>query len=254
LADENLYRIVVAATDPDWYRFLRVRPELTQINFWRPGVASMNLAKGTPWLFLIRGMNEIWGCAVFAGFESMPISVTWDATGEANGFNDFAPFLTKIARLRGIPEHSVGRMGCAFLSNPEYFNSPIEYSRYGRMFGPLKSFDASTETGIQLRKEISARVQRHPEASAIIKGGVRNPVLVVPRLGQAMFRIELEKRIRCDAPSRESGRARFSMQRTSSPSVWLRNTTSRTDYFSGKTSTNSLTTDTLPLRRIGVSW
>jgi putative restriction endonuclease len=147
----------------------------------------MNLAKGTPWLFLLRGTNEVWGCAFFAAFESMPISVAWDASGEANGFNDFAPFLTKIAKLRRVAEHSVGRIGCAFLSNP------------GRMFGPIKSFDARTEAGSQLRKEVSGRVQRHPEASAIIKGRVGKPVLVVPRLGQATFRIELEKQyqMRC---------------------------------------------------------
>ena len=199
MADENLYRIVVAATDPDWYRFLRIRPELTQINFWRPGVAPMNLAKGTPWLFLIRGTNQIWGCAFFAAFESMPISVAWDSIGEANGFSDFEPFLAKIAQLRGVRQNSVRQIGCAFLSNPEYFSNPIEYSRLGRMYGPVKSFDARNETGIHLRKEMSARIHRHPEASAVIKGGVGKPVLVVPRLGQATFRIELEKQyeMRC---------------------------------------------------------
>ncbi len=199
MADETLYRIVIAATDPDWYRFLRARPELGQINFWRPGVASMNLAKGTPWLFLIRGTNQIWGCAFFAAFEPMPIGVAWDVVREANGFANLAPFLAKIARLKRIPEHSVDRIGCAFLSNPEYFENPIEYSRYGRMYGPITSFDARTEIGIQLRREMAARVTRDPEASAIITGGVGKPVLVVPRLGQATFRLELEKQyqMRC---------------------------------------------------------
>ena len=46
---------------------------------------------------------------------------------------------------------------------------------------------------------MAARVKRRPESSAIISGSVGSPVLVVPRLGQATFRIELEKQyqMRC---------------------------------------------------------
>jgi hypothetical protein len=83
LPSDNLYRLVIASTDPDWYRFLRSRPELGEVNFWRPGVASMSMAKGTPWLFLIRGTSEIWGCGFFSTFDFMPIGVAWDTFGKA---------------------------------------------------------------------------------------------------------------------------------------------------------------------------
>jgi putative restriction endonuclease len=199
LGVEDLYRIVVASTDPDWYRFLRARPEVREVNFWRPGVASMHMAKGTPWLFLVRGTSEIRGCGFFSTFDFMPIGVAWDTFEQANGFNEFALFLSKIAHLRKKPDPAVGKIGCAVLSDVEYFDAPIQYGRYGRMYGPIVSLDARTKAGIELRQQMASRIQRHAEASAIIKSGPGKPVLVVPRLGQATFRIEVERQyqMRC---------------------------------------------------------
>ncbi len=196
---DNLYRLVIASTDPDWYRFLRARPKLDEVNFWRPGVASMSMAKGTPWLFLIRGTSEIWGCGFFSTFDFMPIGVAWDTFGKGNGFEEFAPFLAKIARLRRKPEHAIGSIGCAVLSDVEHFERPIDYAHYGRMYGPIASLDVRTREGAELRQQMAARVQRSAEASAIIKGSAGKPVLVIPRLGQATFRIELERQyqMRC---------------------------------------------------------
>ena len=159
----------------------------------------MSMAKGTPWLFLIRGTSEIWGCGFFSTFDFMPVGVAWDTFGKANGFDEFAPFLAKIARLRRKPAHAVGSIGCAVLSEVEYFDTPIDYARYGRMYGPIASVDVRTRDGAELRQQMAARVQRNAEASAIIKGGTGKPVLVIPRRGQATFRIELERQyqMRC---------------------------------------------------------
>jgi len=30
-------KLYVGVTDNDWYRFLRSRPELDEVNFWQPG-------------------------------------------------------------------------------------------------------------------------------------------------------------------------------------------------------------------------
>ncbi len=159
----------------------------------------MQMARGVPWLFLLRGTNEIWGCAFFSAFSLMPVGVAWETFGLANGFGDFSSFLRKIAKLKGTSESAVGGIGCAVLSSPEYFDAPIQYDDFGRMYGPVKSFDARSELGSKLRAAMAARIQRNPEASAIISGGMGKPVLVVPRLGQATFRIELEKQyeMRC---------------------------------------------------------
>ena len=193
MATDDFYRIVVGSTDPDWFRFLRSHAEVQEVNFWRPGVTSMRTAKGAPWLFLLRGTNEIWGCAFFAAFSLMPIGVAWETFGRQTAMKILGHCIKKISRLKGTAESAVGSIGCAVLSNPEYFDTPINYASVGRMYGPIKSFDARSAQGAQLRTEIAARLQRQPEASAIIGGGVGKPVLVVPRLGQAAFRIELEK-------------------------------------------------------------
>ncbi len=118
---------------------------------------------------------------------------------QSHGFDEFTLFLTKIARLRRKPEHAIGSIGCVVLSDIEHFDRPIDYAPYGRMYGPIASVDVRTRDGLELRQQMAARVQRNAEASAIIKGGTAKPMLVIPRLGQATFRIELERQyqIRC---------------------------------------------------------
>lgn len=181
------------STDPDWYGFLRAHAELEEINFWRPGATDTQMARGTPWLFLLRGTNEIWGCAFFSAFSVMPIGVAWDTFGQANGFDDFTQFVNKISSLIRKPENAVANIGCAVLSAPEYFEIPIDFRPFGRMYGPLKSFDAQTPEGQHLRKELAERSQRSPEITTVLNGGKGKPVLVYTRLGQGAFRIALEE-------------------------------------------------------------
>ena len=46
-------RAYVGVTDGGWYRFLAARPELTEVNFWRPGGkrAFRALQPGEPFFF-----------------------------------------------------------------------------------------------------------------------------------------------------------------------------------------------------------
>jgi putative restriction endonuclease len=193
------YRVVVMSTDPDWYGFLRARPELEELNFWRPGISTVKDERGTPWLFLIRGTSKIWGCAFFSAFSAMPIGVAWDTFGTANGFSNLAAFREKIARLKGVAEAEVGDIGCAVLSAPDYFREPVEFESFGRMYGPVKSFDARTDEGARLWADVAAQASISAPVSPIIHGGRGKPTLVIPRVGQGAFRIELEKQyqMRC---------------------------------------------------------
>ena len=187
------YRLVVVSTDPDWYGFQRAHSEFEEVNFWRPGATSTQMARGTPWLFLLRGTSEIWGCAFYSAFSVMPIGVAWDTFGLANGFDDFTQFVNKIATLTGKAGKDVANIGCAVLSAPEYFEIPIEYKPFGRMYGPLKSFDARATEGARLHRELTDRIQSSPELAPFLAGGKGKPVLVPTRLGQGAFRIELER-------------------------------------------------------------
>ena len=44
----------IGVTDYDWYDFLRVQPDLDEVNFWRPSGKGMALAPGTPFLFKLK--------------------------------------------------------------------------------------------------------------------------------------------------------------------------------------------------------
>lgn len=196
---EAAYRFVVMSTDPDWYAFLRSRPDIDELNFWRPGAAATSDAPGTPWLFLIRGTSQVFGCAFFSAFSRMPIGVAWDTFGAANGFPTFDEFRRKLAKLKGVSESSVGDVGCAVLSGPSYFAEPVDFSPFGRMYGPSRSFDARTEAGARLWASVTRQMAAMPTASPLAYGGHGKPTIVVPRLGQGAFRIELEReyQMRC---------------------------------------------------------
>lgn len=185
------FRFAVLSTDRDWFRFLRSRPELDEINFWRPGQKSVVMSRGTPWLFLLRGTNDIVGFGLFSAFSVMPIGIAWDTFGYANGFPDYRTFAKKIARIKGLPENGRMSIGCAVLSSPRYFDPPIDFSPFGRMYGPVKSFDASTQEGARLWESVS--LQAMPLASPLLASGRGKRILVTPRIGQATFRIELER-------------------------------------------------------------
>lgn len=197
MSSEALFRFEVLTTDPDWYRFLRARPSLDEVNFWQPGRASNSTPPGTPWLYLIRGTSSIWGMAYFSTFSSMPIGVAWDTFGEGNGFDSFTAFQAKIALLKRLPENTVGNIGCAVLSSPVYFDEPVDFSQFARMYGPSKPFNALSDAGGRLWSLVELRrLARMPgdARSPLLSGDATGkPVLVVPRLGQATFRIALER-------------------------------------------------------------
>jgi len=193
ITTEQYYRFVVWSTDAQWFRFLRTRTELEEINFWRPGVKTLTEVKGTRCLFLIRGTNEIWGCGTLSAFNVMPVGLAWDIFGPANGFADLEVFRRKIASLKGVSEGQVGDIGCAVLSSPQYFNDPIDYRGFERMYGPTKPYDVRSLEGARLWTAAVAHFQEAQPILPLIRGGGAKPVLVVPRLGQATFRIELEK-------------------------------------------------------------
>jgi putative restriction endonuclease len=52
----------VGVTDGDWYRFLAVRPQLSEVNFWRPsgGREFRALAVGEPFFFKTHARSCCW--------------------------------------------------------------------------------------------------------------------------------------------------------------------------------------------------
>lgn len=181
-------RFIIASADPEWLAFLRAKNP-REVNFWRPGAAPTNAEPGTPWFYRERGTENIVGCAFFAAYSRMPISMAWETFGEANGVPDFATFLARIGSLRTLPTTPITEIGCAALVDPVYFSEPVHY---GRMYGPLSSSDTRDADGAHLwdalRQAMAGATLRATASPLLLPGGRGAATLVRPRLGQSSFR------------------------------------------------------------------
>ena len=80
-------RAYIANTDYEWYRFFLGRPDIDEVNFWRPGTQPFAaLAPGEPFLFRLKSpYNAIAGAAFFVHFSIIPASLAWVTFEEKNG-------------------------------------------------------------------------------------------------------------------------------------------------------------------------
>lgn len=67
-------RALVAPTDYGWYRFLQARPELREVNFWRPSQRAVNaIAPGELFFFKLKApYNAIAGFGIFTRAAVLP--------------------------------------------------------------------------------------------------------------------------------------------------------------------------------------
>jgi putative restriction endonuclease len=115
----------VAPTDHGWYQFLRARPEIDEVNFWRPGGTAFSaLRPGEVFFFKLKApYNAIGGFGLFARFAPLPVWRAWDVFGQANGTADEYELLTRLGRLSGArTPMSMDRMiGCIAITQPVFF-------------------------------------------------------------------------------------------------------------------------------------
>ncbi len=186
----------VAVTDQHWYRFLRSRPELDEVNFWQPSGRTQfrALSPGEPLLFKLHyPENAIVGGAFFSHSSIVPVSLAWEAFGEKNGVSSHRQMLTRIGRyLRKAPdrEHHVG---CIILESPFFFSeedwipAPRDWSKnivQGKTYSTEETIGAELWSEVQLRRQGRILGEASPEDSVY-----GEPVLVRRRLGQGGFRI-----------------------------------------------------------------
>lgn len=127
-------KVWVAVTDNDWYRFLRQRPDLDEVNFWQPGGHRLfrALEVGQPFLFKLHSPEDfIVGGGFFTYASLLPVSLAWEAFGEKNGASSFAEMRRQIERHRlGVSEpHQDYKIGCVILQAPFARCSPEHRSR-----------------------------------------------------------------------------------------------------------------------------
>jgi putative restriction endonuclease len=119
-------RAYVGVTDGDWYRFLASRPDLDEVNFWRPGGDRefRAVAIGEPFFFKTHHPhNRVVGGGFFSGFVGMKLSEAWDLFGPANGVDSPAQMRLRVGRYRRtmIAPDEDPRIGCVFIRNAIFF-------------------------------------------------------------------------------------------------------------------------------------
>jgi putative restriction endonuclease len=188
----------VASTDQDWYSFLLARPEIDEVNFWRPSGKGLRLDAGTPFFFKLKSPhNAIGGFGYFARASVLPAWLAWEAFGEKNGAASEIEMRRRIESYReALPEHGDYEIGCLMISQPTFFRAG-EWVAQPRDWPPNtvvgKTYDVAVGEG---RRIYEASIERAAgRSTAGIAGESRpaerygDPVLIRLRLGQGIFRV-----------------------------------------------------------------
>ena len=199
-------RLFVGITDYDWYRLNSSKPQIEEVNFWRPSPKAGfgALQYGDLYLFKLRSpRNFIVGGGFFTKFMHLPISLAWEAFGEGNGTRSLEELRSRIARLRHEPIglHDDPNIGCILLDEPFFFDE-ADWIPVPEDFKPNtqqgKGYDISTESGMRLWQQVGERLERLQArvinagpATIATAAGARygKPVTIFPRLGQGTFRL-----------------------------------------------------------------
>lgn len=185
----------VAVTDSEWFDYFRLRPNLTEMNFWRPGVQNTQVTPGTFWVFLLKP-NTIAGCAIVEVAYPLPLWLAWEAFGPTNGGDYREEFYDRIAHHRhGNSTTPDTVIGCVGLTSPVFFDDPFGFAPYQSTWTnrsqPTKKYNATTPEGRALWVEIQKRVVHSAAISFAPQGmgaGSQVPRVVQVRLGQGGFR------------------------------------------------------------------
>src|SRR2546428_12881373 len=121
-------RAWIANTDYEWYRFLSGRPDLDEVNFWRPSGGTFRaLSAGEPLLFRLKAPhNAIAGVGFFVHFSVLPASLAWAAFEVKNGAASEEAMRARIEtyRRRRKQQGETGldyKVGCIILGEPTFF-------------------------------------------------------------------------------------------------------------------------------------
>jgi putative restriction endonuclease len=201
-------RLYVAVTDNDWFALHAAKTDVEEVNFWRPSPEAgfSALQPGELLLFKLKSPNDaIAGGGFFTRFLQLPINMAWDTFGQANGVPSLQEFRSRIARIRNVPIQSTDNptVGCIMLAEPFFWSKsdwiprPPEFNLSTQVG---KTFDSEEAAGRRLWDAVCERLKRSPAplletdtatVAAIESNGFGRPQIVLPRLGQGLFRVEV---------------------------------------------------------------
>ena len=193
----------VAPTDHGWYQFLRARPEIEEVNFWRPGGGSFAaLSPGEPFFFKLKAPhNAIGGFGQFARFARLPLWMAWDIFGHANGVESLEGLRTRVAGLASPTSANFDpdqEIGCISIAFPTFF-APDSWvavpADWKQNIVSGRSYDLQVQPGRALWRECTEQAVAQSatvdpwtmEAAEHARYGA--PTFVQPRLGQSSFRL-----------------------------------------------------------------
>ena len=189
-------RIVVAQTDGHWFDFLRQRPNLSEVNFWSPSGKNIGkVQRGELVLFKLKGsVNKIAGGGVYTHFSKMPLSLAWEAFGEANGAGSIDQARAIIRKYHKADSQTKADfpIGCRILTRPFFFNEE-QWMPLPDSFSPnivtSKSFDTDDAEGRALWDQVSQRMGLFAGSGLPEEARFGKPQIIQPRLGQGAFRL-----------------------------------------------------------------
>lgn len=196
----------IAVTDYDWYERLSNRPELHEVNFWKPSPRDRFQAPElSPFLFKLKAPhNAICGFAFFARWSALPIWLAWDTFGVANGCETLAEMKSRIDAIRKRigydSDNQRDEIGCVLLIHPVFFSPDLWIAQptdWKARTVKHKGYDVAVGEGARVWNQCQERasiIQVHANAAVSdIADADRprygSPQLVQPRIGQRVFRI-----------------------------------------------------------------
>lgn len=198
-------RLFVAVTDNDWFALHASHSGVEEVNFWRPSPDATFKALETGELLLFKlhvPLNFIAGGGFFVRFLQLPVNLAWDTFKEANGVRSLAEMRHRIAYYRRAPimNGENPKIGCIMLAEPFFWPRdawipcPADF-KMNTVQG--KGYDSETGTGRELWNAVCERIERLPSqvqpgtatVAAVESKGFGKPQIVLPRLGQGLFRI-----------------------------------------------------------------
>jgi putative restriction endonuclease len=196
-------RIFVGITDRDWFDLLSSQTGIEEVNFWRPSPSATfkALTPGELFLFKLHAPdNYIVGGGFFARFQQMPVNLAWEVFGLTNGVRTLNEMRNRIAYYRREPmaQHENPQIGCILLAEPFFWPRELwitSPSDFASQIVSGKGYDAETGGGQRLWAEVEQRLQaqamREAPATeaAIATHGYGKPQIILPRLGQGLFRV-----------------------------------------------------------------
>jgi HNH endonuclease len=201
-------RLFVAVTDSEWFGLHASKSQVDEVNFWRPSPEATlkALQPGELLLFKLHSPeNFIAGGGFFTKFLQLPVNLAWDSFREANGVRSLMEMRDRIAFYRRVPitPGENPPIGCIMLAEPFFWPreawipSPPDF-KLNTVQG--KGYDSETGTGRALWEAVAERIEQFKPASlepgtaalaAIESNGFGKPQIVLPRLGQGLFRVLL---------------------------------------------------------------